>query len=111
MSEATKGEWRVGFPDGSGDEYVVVGNGNETRLLATVRWGCGCCKDTSDLTPEEQANVRLLAAAKASYEALKKLYEQYVVELHGEKTCDCDTHMPTCTPCLARAVFERVEGR
>lgn len=38
--------------------------------------------------------------------ALRPLYQQYVVDMHGENVCDCDTHMPTCAPCLARAALE-----
>lgn len=39
--------------------------------------------------------------------ALKNLYEKYVVDMHGEKTCDCDKSVgiTTCAPCEARAIF------
>lgn len=41
-------------------------------------------------------------AAAATRVALAALYQQYVLEQHGAGTCDCDAHMPTCAPCLAR---------
>jgi len=39
--------------------------------------------------------------------ALQGLYDSYVVELHGERTCDCDPSVGinTCAPCEARAAL------
>lgn len=45
----------------------------------------------------ERENVVLRQALQAVYD--------YVVDQHGEKVCDCDTHLPTCGPCLARAAL------
>lgn len=41
--------YRGGFDDNSGEEYIVDSNG----AVLTLRWGCGCCKNTSPLTREE----------------------------------------------------------
>lgn len=61
-------KYRVGYADGSGNEYVVE---VATECpVATVRWGCSCCKDTDPLTAEEEARIRLMAAAPSLYDAL-----------------------------------------
>jgi hypothetical protein len=57
-----------------------------------------------------EADARLIAAAPDLYRALDALYEAYVVDLHGRKTCDCDPSVTraTCAPCLARAALAKV---
>lgn len=41
------------------------------------------------------------------HEALKDLYQKYVVEYHGENVCDCDPSVGIneCAPCKARAAL------
>jgi hypothetical protein len=76
----TPGPWKIGYSDGSGPEYIVGSPGNG-RAVATLRWGCDCCKDTpasfADLKPEERANARLIAAAPDLYSALKDMVDAY----------------------------------
>jgi len=55
--------WRVGYSDGSGEEYIVDANDN---AVATVRWGCGCCKSTRPLDADEIEHARLIASAPAT---------------------------------------------
>jgi hypothetical protein len=40
--------------------------------------------------------------------ALRELYEKYVVDMHGERACDCDPSvgLDSCAPCRARAAIE-----
>ncbi len=68
-----KGAWRVGYSDGSGDEYVVCAETD--RPLAAIRWGCGCCKDDGPLTTEEQQRARLIAAGPDMRTALQALFD------------------------------------
>jgi hypothetical protein len=46
-------------------------------------------------------NPERYAAAQTKH-ALRQLYTLYVLHMHGAGTCDCDTHVPVCAPCLAR---------
>ena len=39
--------------------------------------------------------------------ALAAVYAKYVVDLHGERVCDCDTYVEGCAPCLARAALAK----
>jgi hypothetical protein len=75
MGEHTKGPWRIAYTDGSGPEYITA---NDVSLV-TLRWGCSCCKNTitefSELSAEEQANARLIAAAPDLLDACKRLLE------------------------------------
>ena len=45
--------------------------------------------------------------------ALRYLYDVYVVDMHGPRTCDCDRSVPTaeCAPCVARAALAAAEGK
>jgi hypothetical protein len=61
MSKHTPGPWSIGYKDGSGKEYIT----NTDTLIATVSWGCGCCKDDE---PSEQELVnaeRIVACVNA----------------------------------------------
>jgi hypothetical protein len=75
MTTFTPGPWKIAYSDGSGPEYITASN----QSIATLRWGCSCCKDTpdsfDDMSEEEQANARLIAAAPELLQALESLYE------------------------------------
>jgi hypothetical protein len=74
MSGYTKGPWKNGYDDGSGEEIVRQDfKGIEGKSIVVARWGCGCCKDDSPLTEEEKANVRLIAAAPEMFEVIEAL--------------------------------------
>jgi len=47
------------------------------------------------------------------YRALKELYEVYVVDMHGERTCDCDPSVGICecAPCNAQAAMIEYEHK
>jgi hypothetical protein len=74
MTTHTPGPWKIVYSDGSGPEYITASN----QSIATLRWGCSCCKDTpdsfDDMSEEEQANARLIAAAPELLEALEFCY-------------------------------------
>lgn len=88
---AGSASWRVGFPDGSGEEYILDGNGES---IAVLRWGCGCCKDNSPLSKREQERARLISAAPDLYEALKWCVEKgglhYTRRIAGQNDGWCD---------------------
>lgn len=44
-------ELKQGYDDGSGMERIT----DDEKAVLTLRWGCGCCQDLSDLTEEENA--------------------------------------------------------
>jgi hypothetical protein len=71
MKTHTPGPWKIAYSDGSGPEYITASN----QSIATLRWGCSCCKDTpdsfDDMSEEEQANAQLIAAAPELLEALE----------------------------------------
>lgn len=75
--------WVVGFSDGSGPEYVLDGTG---RVMCKVRFGCDCCQDKSPLKPEEEARLRLIAAAPA-----------FLTAALADK--DSDAHFHACGVC------------
>lgn len=56
--------------------------------------------------------VRVQRCRDDATEALAWLYNQYVVDLHGSKTCDCDPSVDIndCAPCRARAVLGLEKG-
>ena len=62
--------WRVGYSDGSGEEYIVDANDN---AVATIRWGCGCCKSTRPLDDDEIKHALLIAAAPATAAAASNM--------------------------------------
>lgn len=70
----TPGPWQFGYEDHSGPEFIVSKSG---KTVATLRWGCSCCKNTPenflDMTPEERGNARLIAAAPELLEALQQI--------------------------------------
>jgi hypothetical protein len=67
-----------------------------------------------DDTPEPLAEVegdRADEMIEGLASALEVLYQQYVVDMHGENVCDCDpsVDMHTCAPCLARHGIARAK--
>jgi hypothetical protein len=105
MSKHTPGPWQAMPPNYAGTPWTIepgiarLYGSNNAMQMERARKG------------ETDANARLIAAAPDLYEALDALYEAYVVDLHGRKTCDCDPSVTraTCAPCLARAALAKVQ--
>lgn len=61
----TPAPWKIGYNDGSGPEYIT-GAEPTGKAVLTLRWGCGCCKESVDtfdeMSTEEQANARRIVA-------------------------------------------------
>lgn len=75
----TEDQARTSYSDGSGPEFITKGD----KALATVRWGCGCCKDTGPLTEEEQKNAALIASAFNSQSLLISAVEDLLSFVRG----------------------------
>lgn len=54
-------------------EYILLND----KAVATVRWGCGCCKDEGPLEPVELARLRLFANAADMHGTLKLALEYW----------------------------------
>lgn len=66
-------KWVVGWPDGSGPEYITI-EGNEP--IAKVRWGCDCCQSDSPLNDKEKARLKLISMAPDLLRELRYLLKE-----------------------------------
>ena len=107
MAGHTPGPWEVGYDDGSGEEHITGPDDNER--IAAIRWGCSCCQDTSPLTPKEQANARLIAAAPDLLAALKGLFENCAM-IHRHWGDNDNQREASAAVDAARAAIAKAKG-